>query len=131
MPLVPRCATAGYPGSTIHVPDTSYRTYSDCNHYITQGLRKGVNQVWGPYQISLQGDLPTNLQVLVASYRYNCDSSYGNCGDKQEYYLAKKYGLVEWAHYSLVNGRYQMRQKTVFITWPRDLVRLASPASQP
>lgn len=114
MPLVPRCAKAGYPGSSIRVPNTSYRTYSDCNHYVTQNLRTGLNQVWGPYRIALGGQLPSNLEVLVASYRYNCDSSYGNCGDKEEYYLAQKYGLVQWVHYSLKNGTYQMKQKTVF-----------------
>ena len=114
MPLVPRCAKAGFPGSVIHVPNTSYQTYSDCTHYITQTLKQGLNQVWGPYSISLGGALPSNLKVLVASYRYNCDSNYANCGDKEEYYLAQKYGLVQWVHYSLVSGVYQMQQKTVF-----------------
>lgn len=114
MPLVPRCAKAGFPGSTIYVPNTSYQTYSDCSHYTTQNLLKGINQVWGPYSITLGGSLPSNLKVLVASYRYNCNSSYGSCGDKEEYYLAQKYGLVQWVHYSLVSGSYQMKQKTVF-----------------
>lgn len=114
LPLVPRCAKAGFPGSSIYVPNTSYRTYSDCTHYITQALLKGINQVWGPYTISLGGMLPNNLKVLVASYRYNCNSSYGNCGDKEEYYLAQKYGLVQWVHYSLQSGTYVLKQRTVF-----------------
>jgi hypothetical protein len=114
MPLVPRCAKAGFPGSTIYVPNTSYQTYADCTHYTTQNLLKGINQVWGPYSITLGGNLPSNLKVLVASYRYNCNSSYGSCGDKEEYYFAQKYGLVQWVHYSLVSGTYQMKQKTVF-----------------
>jgi len=114
VPLVPRCAKAGTPGSILYVPNTSYQTYADCTHYITQNLKKGVNQVWGPYNVSLGGNLPSNLKVLVASYRYNCDGNYGNCGDKEEYYLAQKYGLVQWVHYSLVSGKYQTQQKTVF-----------------
>ena len=114
MPLVPRCAKAGFPGSTIFVPNTSYQTYSDCNHYVVQDLRKGINEVWGPYKMNLGGSLPNNLQTLVASYRYNCDTNYGNCGDKEEYYVAKTYGLVQWVHYSLSGGKYQMKQKTVF-----------------
>lgn len=113
-PLVPRCAKAGFPGSTILVPNTSYQTYSDCTHYITQNLEKGINQVWGPYSISLGGNVPNPLTVLVASYRYNCDTNYANCGDKEEYYLAQKYGLVQWVHYSLSNGAYVMKQKTIF-----------------
>jgi hypothetical protein len=114
MPLVPRCAKAGSPGSTILVPNTSYRTYSDCSHYTTQNLLKGVNQVWGPYHVSLGGQLPSNLPVLVASYRYNCNTNYVNCGDKEEYYFAQRYGLVQWVHYSLVSGTYKVQQQTVF-----------------
>jgi len=114
MPLVPRCAKGGFPGSVIHVPNTSYQTYSDCTHYITQNLKQGINQVWGPYSITLGGALPANLKVLVASYRYNCDINYANCNDKEEYYLAQKYGLVQWVHYSLVRGAFQIQQKTVF-----------------
>lgn len=124
LPLVPRCAKGGFPGSTIQVPDTSYQTFSDCTHYVTQNLLKGINQVWGPYKISLGGTLPNNLPVLVASYRYNCDVNYANCGDKEEYYLAQKYGLVQWVHYSLVSGAYQMQQKTIFN-------RLVSGTAQP
>ncbi|MBO0912479.1 MAG: hypothetical protein J2P13_11860 [Acidobacteria bacterium] len=114
MPLVPRCAKGGYPGSTISVPDTSYQTHSDCGRSITQNLLKGVNQVWGPYTITLGGTLPKNLPVMVASYRYNCANGYTDCRDKEEYYLARRYGLVEWAHYSLASGAYVLRQKTIF-----------------
>jgi hypothetical protein len=114
MPLVPRCAKAGFPGSTITVKDTSYQAYTDCSHYTTHDLQKGVNQVWGPYKMTLGGSLPGDLTVLVASYRYNCNSSYSNCRDKEEYYLAQKYGLVQWVHYSLVAGNYNATQSTVF-----------------
>ena len=114
MPLVPRCAKGGFPGSIIHVPNTSYQTYTDCSHFTTQNLLKGNNQVWGPYSISLGGNLPASLKVLVASYRYNCDSNYANCRDKEEYYFGQRYGLVQWVHYSLVSGVYEMKQKTVF-----------------
>lgn len=114
MPLVPRCAKGGFPGSTITVPDTSYQTYSDCTHYITQNLQKAVNQVWGPYKVTLGGMLPKDLSVLVASYRYNCNSNYSKCGDKEEYYFAQHYGLVQWVHYALVSGTYHTKQTTIF-----------------
>lgn len=114
LPLVPRCAKAGFPGSVIQVPNTSYQIYSDCSHYTTHDLLKARNEVWGPYKVTLGGSLPSSLSVLVASYRYNCDVNYANCGDKEEYYLAQRYGLVQWVHYALVRGTYQMKQKTVF-----------------
>jgi hypothetical protein len=114
VPLVQRCAKAGFPGSSIKVPNTSYQAFTDCNHYTTHGLLKSINELWGPYKLSMGGTLPAGLNVLVASYRYNCDNNYTNCGDKEEYYLTQKYGLVQWVHYVLKNGLYQMQQKTLF-----------------
>jgi hypothetical protein len=55
------------------------------------------------------------LKTLVVSYRYNC-SNYGNCNDKEEYYLAQQYGLVQWVHYTLNSGKYVQQQKSVFNT---------------
>lgn len=114
MPLAPRCAQGGFPGSTLTMDDTSYAIFTDCNNYTVHDLRKAVNQVWGPYNYSLGKDLPPNLPTLVVSYRYGCDASYGNCADKEEYYLTQQYGLVQWVHYSLINGSYQQQQKSVF-----------------
>jgi len=114
MPLAPRCAKGGFPGSTITVPDTSYDLYTSCSSSSHHTLKQGVNQVWGPYNLSLGGILPANTSTLVISYRYNCDASYNNCSDKEEYYLQKRYGLVQWIHYTLVNGTYQQQQKSVF-----------------
>jgi hypothetical protein len=88
--------------------------YTSCTRYTNHTLGKGINQVWGPYTITLGGTLPKNLPVLVASYRYNCGSGYASCHDKEEYYMAQKYGLVEWAHYSLTSGVYQLKQRTIF-----------------
>jgi hypothetical protein len=114
MPLTPRCAEAGFPGSTIHVDDTGYGTYSDCTHFTKHTLKKAINEVWGPYKYSFGGDLKHRTRTLVVSYRYNCDDSYNNCSDKEEFYLAKKYGLVTWTHYVLLDGKYQEQKKSVF-----------------
>jgi hypothetical protein len=77
-------------------------------------LKQAINQVWGPYNISLGGSLPNNLQTIVVSYRYNCDTTYQNCADKEDFWLAKQYGLVQWIHYALSNGNYVFKQKTVY-----------------
>ncbi len=114
MPLAPRCAKAGFPGSAIKVPDTYYELHTSCKSYSLANLRYGINEVWGPYYKTFGGSLPANLKTLVVSYRYNCNSLYGNCGDKEEYYLAQRYGLVQWKHYTLSNGSYVERQKSVF-----------------
>jgi hypothetical protein len=114
MPFTPRCAKGGFPGSTIAVPNTSYDIYTSCSKYTRHSLGKAVNQVWGPYSMSFGGNLPSNLPTLVVSYRYSCDNTYSNCSDKEEFYLTQKYGLVQWVHYVLWNGKYQQQQKSVF-----------------
>jgi hypothetical protein len=114
MPLTARCAHAGFPGSSITVSDTTYQTFDNCSKFHAHDLRTAVNEVWGPYNTSFGGALPDNLPTLVVSYRYNCDQSYGNCWDKEEYYLTQRYGLAQWIHYTLQGGNYQQVQKSVF-----------------
>jgi len=67
LPLVPRFAQAGFPGSKITIPpsNTTYETHSDCTTFTSQKLGGVVNTVWGPYQETLGGDLPANLETLV------------------------------------------------------------------
>lgn len=114
MPLAPRCAKAGFPGSTIKVSNTSYDIYTDCNNHTTHDLKNAINQVWGPYATSLGGDLPKNLPTLVVTYRYDCDATYGNCANREAYYLTQRYGLVQWVYYKLIDGKYQQQNKSVF-----------------
>jgi hypothetical protein len=118
LPLVPRCATAGSPGSTIKVSNTNYDLHTNCSQScsVTLGLQTSINEVWGPYSLSFGGSLPSNLKTLVISYRYNCDNNYANCGDKEEYYVTQKYGLVQWVHYIRIpaTGAYAQLQKTIF-----------------
>lgn len=114
MPLAARCAKGGFPGSRIRVRNSRYAIYTNCHDYTIHTLRNVVNEVWGPYRYSLGGNLPKGLPVLVLSYRYNCNDNFNQCKDKEEFYLAQKYGLVQWAHYSLIEGSYQQQQKSVF-----------------
>jgi hypothetical protein len=116
LPLVSRCALAGSPGSTLKSSNTNYDLHTNCSQScsVTLGLQNSINEVWGPYSLSLGGDLPNNLKSLVVSYRYNCDVNYQNCMDKEEYYLSQRYGLVQWMHFVMVNGSYAQLQKTVF-----------------
>jgi len=100
LPLVPRFAQGGFPGSKITIPpsNTTYETHSDCNTFVSQKLGGVVNSVWGPYSESLGGDLPDNLQTLVISYQYSCDKNLQNCKNKEEFHVAQPYGLVKWQH---------------------------------
>lgn len=107
LPLVPRFARGGYPGSSVKISDSSYEIHSDCDTFTTKNLGHVINEVWGPYKESLGGQLPNNLQTLVISYRYSCDANYSNCANKEEFHVAKPYGLVKWQHQRLgTNGMY-------------------------
>jgi hypothetical protein len=114
MPLVPRCAKGGFPGSTITVPNTSFETYSSCTKHTTSDLQYAVNQVWGPYDLSLGGSLPAKMPTLVISYRYNCDAAYNNCANEEAYYLSQQYGIVQWIHYELEAGAYVPVNSSLF-----------------
>lgn len=114
MPLAPRCAKGGFPGSTVTVNNTSFDMHTSCDKYTTSNLGYAVNQVWGPYYYSFGGSLPDNMPTLVISYRYNCDSAYNNCNDKEAYYLSQKYGIVQWAHYVLKHGVYVQENLSLF-----------------
>ena len=114
LPLVPRCANAGSPGSTIKVANTNYDLHTNCSNTcsVTLSLQNSINQVLGPYFYSFGGSLPNNLKTLVISYRYNCDAKFVTCLDKEEYYVTQRYGLVQWIHYVFVNGAYGQLQKS-------------------
>jgi hypothetical protein len=117
LPLVPRCATAGSPGSTIKVANTNYDLQTDCQSFcsVTLGLENAINEVWGPYTYSYGGNLPQNLETLVISYQYNCVTNYSICDDKEEYFLTQRYGLVQWIHYTWIPalGKYEQVQMTL------------------
>jgi len=114
MPIAPRCAKGGFPGSSIKVSNTWYDVHTDCGHYKRQNLGYAINEVWGPYNMNFGGSINQTLPTLVISYRYNCDSSYSNCVDKEAYYLTRRYGMVQWSHFSLKNGEYQLAQVATF-----------------
>jgi hypothetical protein len=108
LPLVPRIATGGYPGSSVKISDSSYEIHSDCSTFTTKNLGHVINEVWGPYHESLGGQLPNDLETLVISYRYSCDANYSHCANKEEFHVAKPYGLVKWQHQSLASdGTYK------------------------
>jgi len=117
LPLSPRCVQPGdgiNPNATIMVANTVYEAHTSCSQYVYKNLKKSINQVFGPKPMSFGGELPDNLPTMIATYQYNCDATYRNCGDKEEYYLVKPYGLVEWRHYVLQGSEYRIDNTTTF-----------------
>jgi hypothetical protein len=121
LPLAPRFVTGtpdGSPGmlASIRVQDSTYEIHTDCSTFTTHNLKNVVNEVWGPYTESLGGQLPDDLQTLIISYRYSCDATYANCKDKEEFHVAKPYGLVKWQHQTLqADGTYAPADNVTFM----------------
>ena len=115
-PLAPRClALKGGKDASIPVPDTRYKVVTSCSHSTVKALRKGVNEVWGPYPMTWQA-LGGSSPTLVVSYRYNCSEHYDSCRDKELYFLVKDYGLLQWQHFELVAAPndYKLVQSSTF-----------------
>lgn len=134
-PAVPRCVTPGYPGNTIAISNTGYRTATNCVEGTVQNLGKAVMEWWGPYTAgnpgieqglrpAVGGQIPNNTPVYALSYRWGCDNSYNNCSNKEEYIVAQRYGLVEYNFWNLSGGHYVLASSVQYNT-------LASGATTP
>ena len=117
VPFVPRCARAGFPGSTIRAINTNYELHTNCSSTcsVTLGLENAMNSLWGPYTFTYGGNLPPNLKTLVIHYRYNCNANDTICDDQENFYFTQRYGWVQWIHYVWIAslGKYEQVQKTV------------------
>ncbi len=114
-PWMVRCATPGFPGEYIQIPDTTFEIATNCQENATANAGHGIVEFWGPYtagkpgleswRAPIGGDIPNNTPVYVVAWYWGCDASYGDCA-KEEYILAQRYGLVEWTFQTLQNGVY-------------------------
>jgi hypothetical protein len=116
MALSPRCVNLADPDpkSTFQISDTSFEVHSSCKDYVTKNLKKAITHLSGPENMNFGGDLPQNLPTMIASYQYICDNNYRNCRDKEEFYLAKPYGIVQWQHYKLDGDDYRLVKTITF-----------------
>ncbi len=121
MPWMPRCIDIPQQSNgkiaSITVANSDYNIYlTGCVQQPTQSLGYVVNEVWGPFPLTLGGSLPANASTLELSYRYTCDSNYENCTYKEVFDFQKGFGLVQWTYYQLQNGNYVQQNQSVFNT---------------
>ena len=114
MPLTTRCAKAGKPGTAVFSKQTAFEIVQGCTNKKVQNLGWMINQVWGPYKMNFGGNIPSNIDTLVVSYRYTCNQYYNHCQHREDYYLTKRYGLVKWDHAMLKEGKYVQDSVTIF-----------------
>jgi len=98
LPIAPRCVASGAGGPSTQVADTSFQYFSSCMPFKSGRLGTSTSHLDPPIAMDTGGNVgPVETRVL--HYQYNCDSSYQNCGDEEQFFLGKGYGLWQWNHY--------------------------------
>ena len=118
LPIAMRCVTSGKPGPQIKVANTTFNYYSSCSSYKSSTIGTAVNDLDAPVLMNAAGNLG-NVWTRVLHYHYNCNQSYQNCSDEEQFYLANGYGLWQWKHYkqgSLRNSALMNRMQTGIAT---------------
>jgi hypothetical protein len=106
LPIAVRCVAAGSAGADIPVVDTTFQYFSACAPYKPSQLGTAFNSLDAPLDTDTGGNVGS-LVTRVLHYRYNCDNSFQNCVDEEQFFLGSGYGLWQWRHYQngvLVNS---------------------------
>jgi len=98
LPIAARCVDANSAGPDIPVSDTTYQYFSACAPYKSSQLGNAFNSLDAPVLTDTGGNAGS-LLTRVLHYRYNCDSSYQNCVNEEQFFLGSGYGLWQWKHY--------------------------------
>ena len=124
--LMRRCATPGYPGTVLYNPVSDYRIAQNCVEGPIGNLAYVTTQLWGPYTAGqpglepshprIGGDIPDATPVYTIAYMWACNSAYANCGVKEEFILAQRYGLVRWNEWTRSGSTYYLTGSSTFNT---------------
>jgi hypothetical protein len=98
LPIAHRCVPANAAGPEIQVPDTTFQYFAGCSAYKSSKIGTSLNDLDAAVSMDAGGNLG-QVMTRVLHYRYNCDASYQNCRDEEQFFLAKDYGLWHWQHY--------------------------------
>ena len=98
LPISARCVAPNMAGPEIPVADTSFQYFSSCSAYKSSQLGTALNDLDAPVVMDAGGNIG-QIPTRVLHYRYNCDSTYQNCGDEEQFFLGSGYGLWQWKHY--------------------------------
>lgn len=116
LPWMPRCINVpAVPGKlasiTVDATKTWFDIHTSCTNFTTHNLGYVVTEIWGPYNQGIGG--LAVAPTLTLSYRYGCDSTYGNCHYKETFAMQRGNGMVQWTYYTLQYGEYvQVNQST-------------------
>lgn len=119
--LAPRCIPVGAPGqkvASVGNSETPFVAKMSCNIVQRTQLGHVLGEVWnqGLHDFGLldeQGQEIGPVDTRVLTYNWSCDSNFQNCAVREELWLARGYGWVEWKNYVLQNGQYVLKQDTI------------------
>lgn len=106
LPIAARCVAPNAAGPEIQVPDTRFQYFASCSAYKSAALGTSVNDLDAPALMETGGNIG-QAWTRILHYRYNCNSSFQNCANEEQFFLAQGYGLWQWKHYqngALVNS---------------------------
>jgi len=111
LPMSPRCVSTRYTPPAIKLPpaSTGYQFYASCQSYKPGQLNYVLNTISNATMASTSGNLGL-VKTRYFRYRYNCNSSYGNCTDMEMFSLGYGVGLYDWKHYVNKNGTWTLVQ---------------------
>jgi len=98
LPIAERCIGEGEPGREIKVLNTRFDYFSSCRPYKSSSVGTAVNDLDAPVQMGAGGNIG-RLWTRVLHYHYNCDKTFKNCKDEEQFYLGNGYGLWQWKHF--------------------------------
>lgn len=114
LPMSQRCVRIGKAGATIKIASTSsnYSSYANCQRSTTQNLGYIVNSISAPVSVNTNGNLGT-VSTRYFTYKYSCDSNYGNCAYKEVFSLGYQVGLYDWKYYTSQAGKFVLAQESI------------------
>jgi len=114
LPMSKRCVPVKKSGGSIKVSsaNTNYTFYGNCQPTKTQNLGYVVNSISPPTMVNTGGNLGS-IKTRYFTYKYSCDSSYGNCAYEEVFSLGYGIGLYDWKYYVNQGGSMVLNQESV------------------
>ena len=98
LPISARCVAVNQAGPQIQVANTTFQYFASCSAYKSSQVGTSLNDLDAPALLEAGGNIG-QVSTRILHYRYNCDTSFQNCGDEEQFFLAKGLGLWQWVHY--------------------------------
>ena len=84
LPVAERCVEEGKPGQEIKVADTRFDYFSSCRRYKSSSVGTAVNDLDAPILMDAGGNIG-RLWTRVLHYHYNCDKTFNDCKDEEQF----------------------------------------------